>query len=397
MPPAAFGPLQEGARSSDAVRVTPVRTARDRRAFLAFPWAVYRRDPLWVPPLVSERRRCIDPARGAFFQRGEAELFLARRAGRVVGTACAAEDRALNAATGRRECMFGFFECEQDTEAARALVRQAARWAADRSLLTLVGPFNLDYEDAYGVLVEGRDRPPTVLCGHTPAWYQGFFEGQGFAALRGDNLAYEVRLDTESPALRRTAVLAERIRERGWIRIRTPVLSRWMDEVDVVRDLMNRSMAHLPDFRPWEREAVEGLLAPFKDLADPDLVLFAEIDGKSIGWFPGIANMNEVLIHLNGLRRPWDLLRALRWMRYRPRCLAIKSVLILPEYWGSGAALLLIDEMARRARSKGYEWVDLSLTSDDNPYTPELATRMGGRIYKRYRTYTRPVTDILSS
>ena len=129
------------------------------------------------------------------------------------------------------------------------------------------------------------------------------------------------------------------------------------------------------------------MIEPFKSIADPDLILFAEIDGKTIGWFPGIPNMNEVLIHLDGLRHPWDYLRALRWMRLKPRCLAVKSVLILPEYWGSGAALLLIDEMARRGRAKGYEWVDLSLTSEDNPYTPELARRMGARIYKRYRTY----------
>jgi len=192
-------------------------------------------------------------------------------------------------------------------------------------------------------------------------------------------------------------VMARRIRQKGWITIRTPDLSKWMDEVGVVQDLMNRSMAHLPDFRPWEREAVAGLLKPFRKIADPELILFAEIDRKTVGWFPGMANMNEVLIHLNGLRRPWDMLRALRWMRLKPRCLSLKSVLILPEYWGSGAALLLIDEMAMRARSKGYSWVDLSLTSDDNPYTPELAERMGARIYKRYRVYGRKVQDVLAS
>jgi GNAT superfamily N-acetyltransferase len=62
-------------------------------------------------------------------------------------------------------------------------------------------------------------------------------------------------------------------------------------------------------------------------------------------------------------------------------------VLVLPEYWDTGVAVLLFDEMARRARAKGYQWVDLSLTSDDNPYTPTLATRMGAMLYKRYRVY----------
>jgi hypothetical protein len=286
------------------VQVLPLRNDRDRRIFLEFPWKIYRHDPLWVPPLLADRRRTIDRRTGAFFQRGEAEFFIAWRDGSPVGTICAAEDKAYNASMGKSECMFGFFESVDDAQVAHALIRHAAQWAGSRGLLTLGGPFNLDYEDGYGVLIEGRDRPPPILCGHTPPYYRAFFEESGFFPLRGDNIAYEVSLDADSPSLKRTAVLAQRIRQKGWITIRTPDLSRWMDEVDVVQELMNRSMAHLPDFRPWEREAVAGLLEPFKSIADPDLILFAEIEGKTIGWFPGVANMNEVLIHLDGMRRP---------------------------------------------------------------------------------------------
>ena len=373
------------------VEVRPVRTRRERRVFLTFPWRIYVDDPLWVPPLLSERASVIDPDRGVFFKRGEAELFLAWRDGVPVGTICAAEDKALNGHLDGHECVFGFFDCMKDQTVARALIDRAAAWARARGLTTLGGPFNLDYEDGYGVLVEGRDRPPVILCGHTPPYYQAFFEDYGFTPLRGDNLAYEIPLSASSAALQRTALMAERIRKQGWMKIRTPDLSRWQEEVDVVLDLLNRSLSHLTDFRPYEREAVEAMVGPFRSIADADLILFVQVDGKTVGWFPGVPNMNEVLIHLNGLRYPWDMARALRWMRHRPKCLSIKSVLILPEYWGSGAALLLIDEMAKRARAKGYEWADLSLTSADNPYTPELATRMGARIYKRYRVYGKKI------
>jgi GNAT superfamily N-acetyltransferase len=65
-------------------------------------------------------------------------------------------------------------------------------------------------------------------------------------------------------------------------------------------------------------------------------------------------------------------------------------VLVLPEYWDTGVAVLLFDEMARRAAARGYRWIDLSLTSDDNPRTPVLAKRMGAKIYKRYRVYRMP-------
>ena len=50
-----------------------------------------------------------------------------------------------------------------------------------------------------------------------------------------------------------------------------------------------------------------------------------------------------------------------------------------PEYWDTGVAVLLFDELARRAAAKGYRWADLSLTSADNPRTPILAEHLGAR------------------
>jgi hypothetical protein len=47
--------------------------------------------------------------------------------------------------------------------------------------------------------------------------------------------------------------------------------------------------------------------------------------------------------------------------------------------------------MARRAATKGYTWADLSLTGEDNVDTWPIAHRLGGKIYKRYRFYSKDV------
>jgi GNAT superfamily N-acetyltransferase len=373
------------------IEVRPMRTASERRAFLHFPWRIYRGDPLWVPPLLPERAARIDPTRGTFFKRGVAEFFIAWREGQPVGTICAAEDRAVNAQRGLKDCMFGFFECAPDYAVACALFECAAAWAHSRGLETLYGPFNLDYEDSYGILIEGRDRPPALLCGHTPPYYQEFVERYGFRAARGDNLAFEVGLETDSPEFHRLFRLADRLRQRGHITIRGARLDHWEEEVDNVLNMLNRATAHLPDFIPWQREALADTLSAFRTIADPELILFAELGGQAVGWFPAIPNLNEAFQHANGLRYPWDYLKLAWYMRRHPKCLTIKSVLVLPEYWNTGVGILLFDEMARRVQGKGYEWVDLSLTSDDNPTTPGLAERMGARIYKRYRVYRLPI------
>ena len=106
-----------------------------------------------------------------------------------------------------------------------------------------------------------------------------------------------------------------------------------------------------------------------------------------VGWFPGLPNLNEVYRHVNGLRFPWNYLQLWRRLRSQPDCLVIKSVLVLPKFWSSGVSVLLFDEMAKKAQDRGYKWIDLSLTSTDNPYVSPLAESMGARIYKRYQVY----------
>jgi GNAT superfamily N-acetyltransferase len=378
-----------------SVDVRPVRGRAERHIFLTFPWRIYKGDPLWVPPVLSERIRTIDPRHGVFFQRGEAEFFIAWRRGEPVGTICCAEDKTAHTAHPWKDAIVGFFECLDDYSIAGALFEHAAGWAYSRGLGALYGPFNLDYEDAYGVLIDGRDRPPVILCGHTPAYYQGFFESYGFQSSRGDNIAFAAELNMESPKIQRLSRLGEKVRQRGRFRVRGGDMDHWSDEVDRVYHLINRSLEHLPGHIPWQREALEAQFESFRQFVDPELILFAETtEGETVGWFPGIPNLNEALIHANGLRYPWNYLQLLWYMRRQPECLSIKSVLVPPEYWDTGVAVLLFDEMARRASAKGYRWVDLSLTSDDNPRTPILAEHMGAKIYKRYRVYRKYLSTL---
>jgi len=375
----------------DDIQVLPIRTAHEKSVFLTFPWKIYRNDPLWVPPLISERAKTIDPRRGLFFKDGYAEFFMAWQKGKSVGTLVCAEDRNNTRARGFGECMLGFFECVEDYAVAETLFNRANAWAGEHGLVTLYGTFNLDREDSRGILIEGRDRPPTSYCGHNPPWYQPFFERYGFQKNGEDGLAYAIDLDLDTPQVKHLLALADKIRQHRNITVRSGDLKQIDREIDIIVELQNRGLAHFPGFTPYTRNDIESMILPILEIVDPELILFAEINGKAVGWFPGVPNINEVLIHLNGLRHPWDYLRLLKYSRVKPKCLAIKSVAVVPEHWDTGAGVLLFAEMARRANAKGYQWADLSITGDENPDTFPLAHRMGARIYKRYRFYRKDV------
>ena len=375
----------------DKIEIVQVQTGNDRNKLLTFPWVVYQADPLWVPPLLPERRSVIDPQRGVFFRRGEADFFLAYKDGQLAGTICAAEDPPTNQKRGKKECIFGFLEYINDYDVFKALISTAEQWGRERGLTALYGPWNLDYEDSYGVLVEGRDAPPALMCGHTPDYYRGFMDRYGFNKARAENLALRITLE-DSPKFKRLKRLAERVRAQGKFTIREANFDRWGEEIDHVHRLLNIALAHLNDHIGWHREALEATLEPFRRIADPSFILFAEVDGNTVGFLPGLPNLNEVFIDVNGLRYPWDYLKFMWLMKTRKiKSLTAKSVLVLPEYWNTGVIILLMEGLLTRSVDKGYRWIDMSITSADNPTSVLTAEKIGSEIYKRWQVYSLPL------
>src|SRR3712207_788514 len=107
------------------LEIRPVHSKADLRRFIELPYRLYRSyrpEPNWVPPLRFERRQHLDRGRNPFFEHAVAQYFLAVRDGRVVGRLSAHRDDNFQAFQQNRWGFFGFFECEEDFEAARALL-----------------------------------------------------------------------------------------------------------------------------------------------------------------------------------------------------------------------------------------------------------------------------------
>jgi len=69
-----------------AIEVRPVRGKKDIETFLHVPWKLgMKEDPNWVPPLLDDYRRQLDPRKSPFLDHGEMECFLALRNGVPVG------------------------------------------------------------------------------------------------------------------------------------------------------------------------------------------------------------------------------------------------------------------------------------------------------------------------
>ncbi len=144
-----------------SIRIEKVNSRRDLRAFVKFPWQVYKGDPNWVPPLISERLDYLNPDKNPFYQHAEAALFLARRGHRVVGTIAAFVNYRDPEYASKSVGGFGFFEVLEDYAVAVRMVDVMLRleergiripWEAGSQIET-VG-------DAYRFYLEGMPAAP---------------------------------------------------------------------------------------------------------------------------------------------------------------------------------------------------------------------------------------------
>src|SRR5687767_8772401 len=114
------------------VVVEPVVSRRDQRQFVDLPWALYRQDPNWVPPLRANHEELLGFRRHPFYETAEAQSFVARRGHEVVGRVTAILNHEHNRVHNEQRGFFGFFESVDDQKVATALFDALRGWFAER-------------------------------------------------------------------------------------------------------------------------------------------------------------------------------------------------------------------------------------------------------------------------
>ena len=369
-----------------ALEVRPVRSRRELRRFVALPRRLHRDEPCWIPPLASERRRFLDRGRNPFFEHAEAEYLLAWRAGRVVGRISAHVDFRLNQLRGSAWGLFGFFECEPDAQAARALLAAAEDWLRRRACERMVGPMDFTLNHEAGLLVEGHDRPPQILEPWHPPHYAGLLEGHGLNKAM-DLLKWELDVSDRSRIQPAIIELAERLEPEHGIRIRHFRRRDLAAETRRFLDVYNTAWERSWGFVPLTEAEIEDYAHRLRRLLDPNWVMVAEnSDGETVGAALTLPDYNQVLRRVGGRLLPLGWARALV-ARRRIDAVRVFALGVRPEYQHTGVAAALYVEhfdMAARTRQRGGEmgWV-----LETNTAMNRAMEGLGGRLVKRHRVY----------
>ena len=379
------------------LEIRPVESKKELEAFLHVPWTLgMKSDPNWVPPLLDDYRRSLNPKKSPFLKHGEVKCFLALQDGQPVGRISAQIDTDFDKQWPQEKgvAFFGFFDSKDDPAVARALFEAAAGWARGKGRTRIRGPFTLDSKGEVGVLVDGFDTPPRIGMPHNRPYLGPLIESAGLAKAK-DFYAWWY---TSGHIDERTRKIAERTLQLPNVRVRPMDLSHFRREVDIVRDVYNSAWSHNWNFTPFTSAELEIIATEYKMFVDTEIALVAEVDGKPAAMCFAIPDVNEMVKDFDGelTKNPLNVVKLLWRLRFRRPHLARLLLLgVKEEYrashrYGTLAAVLYV-EVARRGAARGYVGGELSWTLEDNVMINRGIERMGARKYKTYRVYERSI------
>jgi GNAT superfamily N-acetyltransferase len=371
-----------------SVRVQVVQNRGELREFIGLPFRIHRGHHRWVPPLYSEERRYFDAKRNPAFAKNDTVLALAYANGVVVGRIMGIINRQYNHRLGQRHARFGYFECLDDPGVAAALLSHVEDWARKLGMEKIVGPMGFTEQDPEGFLIEGFQYESTIATYFNFEYLPSLLERNGYTK-EVDYVVYLLDLSAEMPPA------YERIGQRVLERIGCQVLEFTSRKalkpyIRPVLSLMNETFIDLYGYDPLEASEMDALATRYLPVIDPRFVKAAAKDGQLIAFLLAIPNLSEGFRQAKGRLLPFGFLKIMA-AAHRTKQLDLLLAGVKKEYRGKGLDALGMTLLIREARQAGFLWMDSHHELEMNVAVRAEMERLGGRLYKRFRIFQKPL------
>lgn len=376
--------------------VKPVQTGADWAAFHEVPHVTQGHDPFWIAPLRMMVKDQLNPKKNPWFKHGEAAYWVAFKDGKPVGRISAQIDRSHLALRHDETGFFGFFETIDDQAVADALFAAAADWLRQRGMKRVLGPFSLNINEESGLLVDGFNSPPRMMMGHAQPYYGKRVEAAGFTKAV-DMFAYLTPMDTALP-FQFIAWLQRAMARNPRLGVRPLNKARIDEEIATVVKLFNAAWADNWNFIPLVDADLKHLASELKMILVPELVSFGTIDGEVVAMCVALPDLNQMIRDLDGRLLPFGWAKLLyRVLTRKTYCSGTRVPFmgVAPEYknkpMGSVLALLTVGAVRKASLDLGMPVTEMSWVLENNSQTRHSIESIGGRVYKTYRMYEKPL------
>lgn len=364
-------------------------TKKNLTLFTQFQIDLYKDNPYFVPPLVSDDVDTLRPDRNPAFDFCEAAYFMAYKDGKPVGRIAGIINEQVCRDHGTNNARFGFIDFIDDEEVSKALLKAVEDWARSKGKTKLIGPLgftDLDYE---GMLVEGFDQLSTMATIYNYPYYAAHLEKAGYLK-ESDWVEFLMTVPEAIPE--RYARVAEIVRRKYGLEV-----VKYKDRKKLKADygealfhLINDAYSGLYEYSRLSDRQIQHYIEVYLGLLNLDLVtLILDKNKELVGVGISMPSMSRALQKSRGRLFPFGWYHLLKGLKGKNDRVDLLLVAVRPDYQSKGVNALLFTDLIPHYQRLGFRYAESNPEMETNAKVQSQWEAFEHRQHKRRRSFAK--------
>lgn len=367
------------------ITLKPVHTKAEVKAFVKFPFSLYKDNAYWVPPIIKDEMETFDKDKNPVFQDANAWLFLAIQNNKIVGRIAAIINHIETEEQGVKKMRFGWFDFIDDKNVSKALLDKVAEIGKEHQLTYMEGPVGFSNLDKVGVLTEGFDEIGTMITWYNHPYYKHHLEHWGFTK---EKEYMENKFPFKNVKLEYFDRVQEIIKKRYGLRplnfTKTKDVLPYADEMF---DLFNESYAKLSSFVKITEIQKAYFKKKYISFINPEYIKFVvDKNDKLVAFSIVMPSFSEALKKAKGSLFPFGIFHLLHARKYS-KDVIFYLIGVHPNYQNKGVHGILFKECYTTFTEKGIQNCIRTPELEENIAIKQLWKNFDPVVYARRRTY----------
>lgn len=368
-----------------------IPTKKNLRKFTQFQIDLYRGNGCYVPPLISDDVKTLDPKENPAFDFCEAQCFMAYEDGRPVGRVAAIINNAVNERSGEKSVRFGFLDFEDNPEVSAALMKAVEQWGKELGMTRVIGPLGFTDLDHEGMLIEGFDELSTMATIYNYPYYPEHIERLGYAK---DSDWKEFVMDVPDGIPEKMNRVADIVKKRTGLKVKKYTSRKKIKEEygRALFELVNEAYDQLYEYSPLTDRQIEYYINQYLDLLDLDLVtIIVDEEEKLVGVGISMPSMSRALQKAKGKLFPFGWIPLLKGLKGKNDRVDLLLVAVKPEYQSKGVNALLFQDLIPYYIKRGFKWAESNPEMETNAKVQSQWDYFTHRQHRRRRSYVKNI------
>ena len=341
-------------------------TRSNLKKFVEFQIDLYKGNPYFVPPLVSDEIATLDSKVNPAFDHCESAYFMAYRDGKPVGRIAAMINKQVNEKENSRQARFGFVDFIDDAEVSKALFDTAEQWAKEKGMDNIVGPLGFTDLDNEGMLINGFEELGTMATIYNYPYYPAHVERLGYEK-EVDWHEFLIEIPEQIPDKHKR--IAEIVKKKFNLRVVKFTSRKALKEQygQALFELINEAYDNLYGYSRLTKRQIDYYIKIYLGMLNLDLVtLIVDGEDQLVGVGISIQSMSRALQKSKGKMFPfgwWHLLKGLKGKNDRVDLLLVA---VKPQYMGKGVNALLFTDLIPAYNKYGFKWAESNPELESN-------------------------------